>query len=190
MKCSVFIATSADNYIATEDGSVDWLDKAGKPGADMGDDADMGFASFMAQVDCLVMGRKTMEKVASFNLAPEQWPYGERPVIVPSSTLTEAPTNLPGQVEIFQGSIAELIAMLEERGFQHAYVDGGTLITAFLNLGLIDELHLTIAPVLLGSGRPLFGKLQRAIELENARAQAYANDFIQVRYQVRYPEAD
>lgn len=188
MQCSVFIAVSADNYIATEDGSVDWLETAGKPDADMGDDADMGFASFMAEVDCLVMGRKTMEKVASFNLPPEQWPYGERPVIVPSSTLQQAPANLPPQVEIFQGSIPALLAELKGRGLQHAYVDGGTLITAFLNLGLIDELSLTVAPILLGSGRPLFGKLERAITLENARARAYPNDFIQLRYQVHYPE--
>ena len=65
MKCSVFIATSADGYIASESGSVDWLDNAGKRDVDMGAQADMGFSDFLASVDCMVMGRKCMEKPIS-----------------------------------------------------------------------------------------------------------------------------
>ena len=52
-RCSVFIATSADGYIATTDGDVDWLEQAGNPAADMGEMADMGFGAFMASVDYL-----------------------------------------------------------------------------------------------------------------------------------------
>jgi len=55
MKCSVYIATSADGYIATPDGGVDWLHTAGNLDADMGDE-DMGFHDFMDSVDCMVMG--------------------------------------------------------------------------------------------------------------------------------------
>ncbi len=69
MKCSVFIACSMDGYIATEDGGVEWLDSAGDREVDMGDDADMGFVDFVNRVDCMIMGRKCMDKIASFQLS-------------------------------------------------------------------------------------------------------------------------
>ncbi len=186
MKCSVFIATSADGYIATEDGGVEWLDTAGRSEADIADNPDMGFAEYLSSVDCLIMGRKCMEKISSFELTADQWPYGERRIVVLSRTLREPSPNLPGKVEMYNGEIPHLIAEMEQQGFQHAYVDGGATITSFLNLQLIDEICLTRAPVLLGGGIPLFGKTDRQIRLENARASAFANDFVQVRYDLSY----
>jgi len=53
MKCSVYIATSADGYIATADGGVDWLHTAGNLEADMRENPDMGFQSFIDSVDCM-----------------------------------------------------------------------------------------------------------------------------------------
>ena len=86
MKCSVYIATSADGYIATLDGGVDWLHTAGNLDAEMGDE-DMGFSAFMSSVDCMVMGRKCMEMISNMNLTPEQWFYGDMPIIVLSNTI-------------------------------------------------------------------------------------------------------
>ena len=77
MKCSVYIATSADGYIATTEGAVDCLHRSGHSEADMGDNPDMGFGAFMGTVDCMIMGRKCMEMISSMNLSPEQWPYGD-----------------------------------------------------------------------------------------------------------------
>lgn len=186
MKCSVFIATSADGYIATEDGDVDWLETAGNSEASPTDNPDMGFAEYFSTVDCLIMGRKCMEKIASFELTDEQWPYGDRRIIVLSRTLREPPPNLQGRVELYGGEILPLIEDLEKQGVKHAYVDGGATITSFLNLELINEICLTRAPLLLGGGIPLFGKTDRQITLENASATAFANDFVQVRYTVNY----
>ena len=186
MKCSVFIATSADGYIATEDGGVEWLEKAGNADVDMGDQVDMGTNDYMTSFDCMIMGRKSMEKLSSFNLTPEQWPYGEARLIVLSKTVKEVPENLNKRVEIYSGDIPTLINQLESEGFLHAYVDGGETITSFLNLQLINEMTITQAPILLGAGRPLFGKTFKQIKLENARAIAYPNNFIQLKYQVSY----
>ena len=94
MKCSVYIATSLDGYIATPDGGVDWLHTAGNSDADLGDDADMGFAGFLDSVDCIIMGRKCMEMIASMNLTAEQWPYGDIPIVVLSTRMKEPPVNL------------------------------------------------------------------------------------------------
>ena len=186
MKCSVFIATSADGYISTEEGGVEWLETAGKSDVDMGDQSDMGMINFMASVDCMIMGRNTMEILSSFNLTPEQWPYGDTRIFVLSNTVKEAPDNLKGKVEMYSGEILALLNMLENECYLHAYIDGGKIITSFINLQLINEMTITKAPILLGAGKPLFGKIVKHIKLKGAQAIAYPNDFIQVKYQINY----
>lgn len=186
MKCSVYIATSVDGYIATKSGGVEWLDNAGKSDVDMGERADMGFNSYMASIDCMIMGRKCMEMISSFNLAPEQWPYGDTRVFALSNTVKVAPDNLNGKVEMYSGDIPALISQLESEGYQHAYIDGGGTITSFLNLGLINEMTISLAPVLLGEGIPLFGKTNEQIQLEAVYAEAYPNNFMQFKYKVSY----
>jgi dihydrofolate reductase len=185
MKCSVYIATSADGYIATLDGGVDWLHTAGNLDADMGDE-DMGFHDFMDSVDCMVMGRKCMEMISNMDLIPEQWPYGDMPIFVLSNTLKEAPENLQGKVEMYSGSISELISKLEKDGYTHVYIDGGTTITSFLNHGLINEMIITKAPILLGEGLPLFGKINKMLKLENTEVKSFPNDWYQFRCNVNY----
>lgn len=185
MKCSVYIATSADGYIATSDGGVDWLHTSGNLDADMGDE-DMGFRDYMDSVDCMIMGRKCMEMISKMNLSPEQWPYGDMQIIVLSNTIKEPSENLRGKVEMYSGNIQDLIVKLENDGLKHAYIDGGATITSFLNLKLIDEMTITKAPVLLGKGVPLFGKINHSVKLENAKAVAFSNDFTQVKYCVNY----
>ncbi|NRB41482.1 MAG: dihydrofolate reductase [Pseudomonadales bacterium] len=185
MKCSVYIATSADGYIATPDGSVDWLHTAGNLNADMGDE-DMGFQDFMDSVDCMIMGRKCMDMISDMNLTPEQWFYGDMPIFVLSNTVKEAPDNLRGKVEMYSGDINELTVKLEEKGYKHAYIDGGSTITSFLNHSLINEMIITKVPVLLGEGLPLFGKINKRLKLENTEAKSFPNDFYQVKYSVNY----
>lgn len=185
MKCSVFIATSADGYIATKDGNVKWLETADNSNIDMGDHADMGMVNFMKSVDCMIMGRKCMEKLSSFNLTPEQWPYGDIKIYALSNTVKEAPPNLKNKVEMYSGNIPELIERLKKKGYKNAYIDGGITITSFLNLDLINEITITQVPILLGSGKPLFGKLDNPIQLESTTTKAYPNNFMQFSYKVK-----
>jgi len=186
MKCSVFIATSVDGFIAKEDGSVDWLHTAGNAEIDMGDRADMGMNDYMSTVDCIIMGRKCMDMISSMNLTPEQWPYGDIKIIALSNTIKEAPINMKEKVEMYSGDILTLVSNLENEGFKHAYIDGGTTIQAFINLKLINELTITKAPVLLGEGKPLFGKTHNDINLEEGKTIAFPNGFIQIKYKVNY----
>ncbi|MDG3086519.1 dihydrofolate reductase family protein [Vibrio hannami] len=183
MKCSVFIATSVDGFIAKTDNSLDWLHSAGKPEIEV----DTGWNSYMKDVDCLIMGRSTMEVISAMNLVPEQWPYGPRKIVVLSNTLKEAPQNMKDKVEMYSGDLHALLIKLENEGFKHAYIDGGRTIQTFLDLKLIDEMTITLAPILLGEGIPLFGKTNKDIKLEQAESTAFANDFVQVKYSVSYP---
>lgn len=187
MKCSVYIATSVDGFISREDGSIDWLDSAGRQDAEMGENADMGFDDFISSVDCLIMGRNTMEILSSFNLTPEQWPYRDSRIIALSNTVKEPPENLKDKVEMYSGDLFELMTKLEREGFKHAYIDGGKTIQAFLNLKLINDMTITLVPILLGQGKSLFGKTIQEIKLDEAESIAFPNDFVQIRYKVSYP---
>ena len=184
MKCSAYIATSVDGFIAKPDGSVDWLQSAGDPDAGPQDENYVDFNSYLASVDCMIMGRKCMDVISGFNLTPDQWPYGATRIIVLSRTITGPPQNLVGKVEIHSGDLNDLVTGLEGEGYRHAYIDGGATIRAFLALGLIDELTITQIPVLLGDGIPLFGSIGHQIPLRAGRVVAGPNGTVQYRYKI------
>ncbi|WED43251.1 dihydrofolate reductase family protein [Legionella cardiaca] len=176
-KCSVFIATSLDGFIARDDGSIDWLTKANNL-APSGEDG--GYKSFISTVDGLVMGRYSFEKVLSF----ETWPYGDLPVMVMTNHPIEIPVHLKKCVSTSSETPTELVNRLTNEGYKHLYIDGGITIQNFIASGLINELTITIVPVLLGSGRPLFGALARDIELNQMTTYTLGGGFVQVKYKL------
>ena len=175
MKVSVYIAVSLDGFIARQDGSLDWLDEAS---ASVPEDEDLGFQAFMDTVDTLVMGRKTFEKVVSFG----QWPYGDTPVMVLSHKTIDIPSTLPASVVHAADKPQVLLQQLSNQGVEHVYVDGGATIQGFLGAGLVDEICLTIVPVLIGKGIALFGELHQDVSLELVDTRAYPGGFVQLRY--------
>jgi len=177
IKCSVFIAASVDGFIARPDGDIEWLHR---PEYDLAALNGLTYESFIATVDALVMGRKTLEKVLSF---PE-WPYEGMPVIALSHQAGEIPAYLQGKVEVMSLDPIALVAQLAERGMKHLYIDGGQTIQAFLEAGLIDELIITRIPVLLGQGIPLFSQVGREHELRHICTYVSENGFVQSRYEV------
>jgi dihydrofolate reductase len=173
MRASVFIATSLDGYIARPDGALDWLPSGSE-------DEDHGFEPFLHSVDALVMGRKTFETVLGFG--PDAWPYGAKPVYVLSSTLREA-RGAPGAVcEVLRGPVADAARALDRRGVRDAYVDGGQVVTGFLEAGLVHRLVITRIPVLLGAGIPLFGPLSRDLRFAHVATRAFRNGMVQSEY--------
>jgi dihydrofolate reductase len=170
MKASVFIATSLDGFIARPDGALDWLPvNGGEP---------HGYDEFMATVDALVIGRKTFETVLTFNA----WPYGTKPVIVLSTSMTELKAPEGAVCDLMAGTPREIVTRLAQRGMKHLYVDGGVTIQGFLEAGLIQRLIMTRIPVLLGSGIPLFGALPHDIRLEHVATRSYSSGMVQSEY--------
>jgi len=168
---SVFIGTSVDGFIARLNGDLDFLP------ADGGE--PHGYAEFMETVDALVIGRKTYETVLAF----EAWPYGKKPVFVLSTrSLAPAPAN--AIVEHMSGDPAEIASQLETRGINHVYVDGGITIQGFLRAGLIQRLIITLVPVLIGDGVPLFGPLSHDVRLEHVTTRYYPSGLVQTEYRV------
>lgn len=177
-KCSVFIATSLDGYIAREDGSIDWLPD---PDTDeKGNGEDYGYQDFMSKIDAIVMGRHTFDLVLSF----DQWPYGDMPIFVLSTRKVKIPDKIKRSVKHISGDPGEITQKISEQGYKHLYIDGGKTIQGFLNAGLIEELTITTIPVLIGSGIPLFGALNKDIHLSIVESRTFKNRVVQTRYKV------
>jgi dihydrofolate reductase len=172
-KISVFIATSIDGYIAKKDGNLEWLTKFSPPTQE-NEDKDCGFSKFFSDVDVLVMGKNSYEVVSNF----DTWPYEGKRVIVLSSTIA----SVCKKAELFNGDIAQLIEKLHAEGIEHIYVDGGNTISRFLNMGLIDQMIISIIPVVLGNGIPLFSKINNDKWCRLASSHAYSNGLVQLRY--------
>jgi riboflavin biosynthesis pyrimidine reductase len=85
------------------------------------------------------------------------------------------------------GTPAEIVAKLAAQGARHLYVDGGITVQNFLKAGLIQRITITRGPVLIGSGIPLFGPLQKDIRLHHIATQTYASGLVKSEYQVLYP---
>jgi len=168
----VYIATSLDGFIATKDGNLDWLDEIPNP-----DRSDFGFTEFMSNIDALIMGRITFEKVLTFDF----WPY-DKPVFVLSNTLSEVPDNYINKATIIKGNLNELIHRLHIDGYESFYIDGGKTIHNFLKEDLIDELIITKIPVLLGDGIPLFSSLNRSIKFKHKKTEVYNDSLVKSHY--------
>jgi dihydrofolate reductase len=173
-KMSVYIATSIDGYIAKKDDGLDWLETFSLPLENINE--DYGFKKFLSQVDALVMGKNTY-KIAS---SVDAWPYKGKRVVVLSSTLS----SVCDKAEIYTGDIYHLINKLYSEGIKHIYVDGGKTISQFLNEGLLDELIISIIPVILGSGIPLFNNILHESWCHLASSEVYSNGLVQLRYEV------
>ncbi len=140
---------------------------------------DFGYSKYISTVDAIVMGRNSFEKVLTF----DEWHY-TKPVIVLTSRPLEIPGYLAQKVSICSGTVAEILQKMESRGYRHLYIDGGVTIQQFLNAGVINEMTITLIPVLIGEGIPLFGSLQADIKLKHISSVSYQTGLVQNIYQV------
>ncbi len=146
-KFVVYIATSIDGFIAREDGAVDWLDDLPNPNR-----IDHGYAGFYSGIDVVVMGRKTYEEILGFDVP---WPYADCKTFVITSQAAYKITTPK----------TETIHILDEKTIRHIrseskkdiwVVGGGQVVTSLVKLDAIDEMILSIIPIVLGSGISLF----------------------------------
>jgi dihydrofolate reductase len=165
------LAASLDGCIAREDGAIDWLPV---PGAR----PDWGRAAFLRRIDTLVVGRKAYEQL--LDLGP--WPYGRRACYVLSR-------RWAGQRDIrarfFGGNVPALLRRLKRRPGRDIWLmGGGESAHAGLAAGLVDEIIVTVIPVVLGGGRPLFPPGLRFRRLRLRRCRALPGGPVQLHYAV------
>jgi dihydrofolate reductase len=174
-RVTLHMVASLDGFIAGKDGDVSWLDIEGsvyEAGVSVSEEE---IAAFIKGIDCYVLGSRTYETALKLG-----WPYGETPVIVVSGR--EWPRERES-VEFYSGDLKALVEGRLAPRFRNIWLVGGAMLSQrFLELGLVDEIRLTIAPVLLGEGLRLFDGLltERRWDLKNV--VAYRNGFVELSY--------
>ena len=167
----VYIAASADGFIAREDGSTSWLAPF--------DAEDYGYEDFTADIDGIVMGRKTYDQVSGFG----EWPYqGLETYVLTSRPLDDAPEGVRAISDGIDAFTAELAQEEEPRTFW--LMGGAEALHSFLKSGQVDRLDLFIMPLLLGSGVPLFKQGGKETPLTLKRSKSFPNGVIALQYQL------
>jgi len=180
-KTQYYTATSIDGFIADDNNSLDWLFEQ-----DPGDDNDERFRTFMTAVGAIAMGATTYEWVLdheNIRDEPAKWRawYGDTPTWVFSHR--DLLTIPDADVRFVSGDVRPVHqAMSEAAGDANIWlIGGGDLVGQFADHGLLDEIILGIAPVMLGSGAPLLPRRLSGLRLEEARR---AGTMIELRYSI------
>jgi len=172
MRTTVYIGTSLDGFIAEKNRTIDWLTEF--ESAEIGD----SYKEFIRTIDAIVIGRRTFETVIAF----PSWPYTTK-VFLLSKTIKQVPDALREKVTLLSMEPKEILRYLSSQGYSHIYVDGGNVIQGFLREDCIDELIITRVPLMLGSGVPLFGVLDRELRFQHITTTAYSNGLVKSRYE-------
>ena len=166
------MAASLDGCIARRDGSIDWLPVPGPR-------RDYGYAKFLQRIDELIIGRKTYEQMLSLG----RWPYGERQCHVLSRRWAG---HRDVHAEFTAAAPAALLRRLRKRpGGDIWLVGGGESAHAWFAAGAVDEIILTIIPVLLGEGRPLFLPQPEATGWRLRASRVFPDGLVQLHYTVK-----
>ncbi len=173
----IFLAIGLDGFIARNNGEIDWLEKFNSDDPN----EDYGFGEFFKRMDCLVMGRKSFEKVLSF----QKWAYTGKPVQVLSRTLTSLPAAVSRLAELTSKlSPHELLDYWAGLRWQRVYLDGGEIARSFPECGLVNQLTLTRIPVILVIGKLLFGNTLPEIILKHLHKRSFASGLVKSDYVV------
>ena len=174
-KIILYIAASLDGFIARNDGDISWLDKY------HGGSEDYGYADFYRKIGACIMGARTYEKALTLTGGIDS----QMPTFV--FTTRQLPV-LPGaDVTFYYGGLPQLLKIIKKKTTKDIWlVGGGELARSFLKEGLIDDIILSIIPIILGEGISLFGNMKKAIDLDLVKAISYLSAIVQTHYSVRY----
>ena len=172
---TLHMVSSLDGFIAKKDNSVSWLHSTGsvyEAGVSISEEEA---ATFLRAIDCYVLGSRTYEHALELG-----WPYGDTPTVVVSGR--EWPPARKS-VEFYSGDLKTLVDVKLAPRYRNIWLVGGAILCQrFLELGLVDEIKLTIAPVLLGKGLRLFGGSLTEQRWNLKNVVAYKNGFVELSY--------
>jgi dihydrofolate reductase len=164
--------SSLDGFIAKKDNSVSWLESLGDV-YEGGISEDSGAEGI--KIDCFVLGSRTYEHALQLG-----WPYGDTPTIV--VTNRDLPRTRKS-VEFYAGDLKRLVDEILAPRYEKLWLVGGAMLCQdFLRRGLVDEIRLSIAPVLLGDGLRLFADSTTETRWRLKNVVAYKTGFVELLY--------
>ncbi len=174
-RVTLHMVASLDGFIARHDNNVSWLEHAGsvyEAGVSISQEE---IAAFVKAIDCYVLGSRTYEHALQLG-----WVYGDTPTVVVTSRNLSSTRK---SVEFYSGDLNTLLKEKLAPRYRNIWLVGGAMLSQrFLELGLVDEIRLTVAPVLLGDGLRLFGDSLAEQRWDLKNVVAYKNGFVELSY--------
>jgi dihydrofolate reductase len=177
-KIIVYIATSADGYIARPDGDIEWLNRRPRT-------VDYGLRAFYPTIDTVLLGRKTYDWGLDYHKKK-----GTRGAIFDTKVANyvfsrNAPKRAAPGVEFVSEPVKAFAQRLRAKPGKHIWMmGGGELIASFLDAGEIDEFDIHVIPTLIGEGIPLVAPRQRDMPLRLRSARKYPDGVVRLRYEL------
>jgi dihydrofolate reductase len=163
------LAVSLDNFIEGPHGEYDWCLT----------DQDYGMTEFLSRVDTVFYGRKSYELMINNEGGLDF--FGKKKNYVFSNTLKE----LPDGAELVSGDIVSAIKEIKAQQGKDIWLFGGASLTStILQAGLLDEVWLSVHPILLGKGKSLFPDLSERVNLKLIDSKTFNTGLVSLRYEV------
>lgn len=173
------LAVSLDGFIEGKNGEIDWCIM----------DDDMGFDDFLKAIDTILYGRKSYDLWGKYMPGPKEsdaekkiWQLvHSKEKIVFSRSQAESDEMA---TYIHDHILDEMNKLKLEPGKDIWLYGGASLITTFMNLGLIDEYRLSVHPIILGEGKPLFSDVKQRTNLKLIDSRTFSSGVVQLIYQM------
>ncbi len=180
-----FCAATLDGYIAEADDSIEWL--TGYQGSYEGPGAEPmkgSYDRFYERIGALAMGSTTYEWVLEH---VDNWPYAGKPTWVFSSRSLPDPEAEGADVRFADGAVEPVHeSMAAAAGDRDLWlVGGGNLASQFADAGLLDEILVTVVPVVLGTGKPLFDRRLPGGPLQLIGSRSFDTGMVELRYELQ-----
>lgn len=170
---TLHVVSSLDGFIARHDNSVAWLE--GYHDVYERGVSEDSAADVVKAIDSFVLGSRTYEHALQLG-----WPYGDTPTVVVTSRALPSSRET---VEFYSGDLERLVAGILAPRYRNVWLVGGAMLCqSFLKLGLVDEIRLSIVPILLGDGLRLFGDSGPEERWRLKDVVAYRNGFVELVY--------
>lgn len=181
-----YAAMSLDGYIAEADDTIEWLTGfQAVPPAEGVETFDGGYDDFYKEVGALVFGSVTYEWLLEHIGGGGSWPYAGKPCWILSSRDLPQPDGV--DVKVVNSPVADLFEeMTAAAGDRKLWVvGGGNVASQFADAGLLDEVWVTVVPVVLGTGKPLFDRRLPGAPMRLTAALPRPSGMIELRFDVR-----
>lgn len=172
-KIIVYIATSADGFIARRDGSYDWLERPRPPG-------NYGFDRLIRSIDTIIWGKKTYDQALAHFKGKT---LGFGPKIRNFVFAHHPPKSAPPGVEFVTEPVENFARRLRSQPGKDIWMmGGGQIIASFLDAGEIDEFRIHLIPTFIGEGIPLLHPRHRLVQLELRNVKRFPDGVVRLGY--------